>query len=98
MDKYSIDTIELLLKDDRGYLVEILRNLEITVDDPSSLTIESVCVLLAAQKGESHTTHESSIYACKCGSKKIIAREMQLRSADEGSTITYICRDCGNCW
>jgi DNA-directed RNA polymerase I subunit RPA12 len=33
----------------------------------------------------------------KCGAEEVKYTTLQLRSADEGSTVIYIC-DCGNSW
>jgi len=48
-------------------------------------------------------THEEDIvegvYQCgKCGSKKVVTRSAQLRSADEPMTILNRCYACGNKW
>ncbi|EJD43376.1 hypothetical protein AURDEDRAFT_114723 [Auricularia subglabra TFB-10046 SS5] len=33
-----------------------------------------------------------------CGHNEALAKELQLRSADEGSTILYTCADCKHRW
>jgi len=39
------------------------------------------------------------IYTCrKCGSKKTISAEKQVRSADEAATVTITCVDCRKQW
>lgn len=98
MDDYSKSVIELLIIKNKEYLINILQNLGIEVANSSSLTTESVCALLEDRKNENRTFHKSSIYTCKCGSNLVIVRETQMRSADEGSTIIHLCRECGNMW
>lgn len=34
----------------------------------------------------------------KCGGQEATYFEMQLRSADEGSTVFYTCKSCGHKW
>lgn len=99
MDDYSRKTIDLLLKHDKKYLVEIIqKQLDINVQDNAVLTTESVCELFRTQEIQKIKPHMSSIFVCKCGSKHVTIREIQLRSADEGSTIKHICNKCGYTW
>jgi len=42
---------------------------------------------------------ESEIYQCgKCNSKRIKAERKQTRAADEETSISYKCDNCGNSW
>ena len=42
---------------------------------------------------------ENSLYTCfKCGGNKIFSIAEQVRSADEGATVSNECRDCRNKW
>lgn len=91
--KYSQKVIELLLKRDRSYLSELLGT-----EIPSNATVDTVCAIIANQSQADKNAHVSSIYKCKCGSKMVTLREVQIRSADEGSTIIHVCNECGNKW
>ena len=93
MDKYSREVIKLLLERDRPYLSELLGT-----DIPSDATVDTVCAIISNQTQDDKSSHVSSIYKCKCGSKMVTLREVQIRSADEGSTIVHICNECGNKW
>lgn len=93
MDNYSRKVIELLLMRDRAYLSELLGE-----DLPANATVDTVCQMMADKDLAKGKDHMSSIYVCKCGSNMVILREVQLRSADEGSTILHICKACGNRW
>jgi DNA-directed RNA polymerase subunit M/transcription elongation factor TFIIS len=95
MDCYTRDTIKLLLERDPVYLNEILSEIGIRVD-LSKETPESLTILVGRRKIPTKLQHVSSIYACKCGSNNVVTREVQNRSADEGSTVIHICQDCGN--
>ncbi len=39
-----------------------------------------------------------AVKCAKCGSTNIDSQELQTRSADEGTTVFYNCRNCGNSW
>ena len=93
MDEYSRKVIKLLLERDRPYLSELLGT-----KIPSDATVDTVCTIIADQGKVDQNFHVSSIYKCKCGSKMITLREIQIRSADEGSTIVRMCNGCGNKW
>ena len=41
---------------------------------------------------------EEGVMECKCGSKKTISFQRQVRSSDEGFTIFCQCVECGNKW
>ncbi|MAE20877.1 MAG: hypothetical protein CMK92_00435 [Pseudomonas sp.] len=42
---------------------------------------------------------ESKLYKCrKCGSRRIMHRSAQLRSADEGMDVLCACTKCGQQW
>lgn len=90
MDNYSRKTIGLLLERYPEYLNEILSRLGI----PQG-SLDSISAAIADRKQAETARHESSIYVCRCGSKSVVAREVQTRSADEGSTILHICTECG---
>lgn len=48
---------------------------------------------------ESTVLIKEGLYKCsKCGSRKVISNEMQVRSADEGTTVFCTCSNCGNKW
>ena len=93
MDKYSREVIKLLLERDRSYLSELLGT-----EIPSNATVDTVCAIIVNQSQVDKNAHVSSIYKCKCGSKMVTLREVQIRSADEGSTIIHVCNECGNKW
>ena len=93
MDDYTRKTVKLLLERDRAYLSEL-------VGQPihKDTTVDEVCEIIADQNKADTTSHASSIYKCRCGSNLVVVREVQLRSADEGSTIVHICKSCGHKW
>jgi len=98
-DDYSRKTIALLLERNRSYLVKILEH--ITPDSiPAEieLNIDNVSAIIANQNVRGNKLHKSSIYKCRCGSDAVITREVQIRSADEGTTIVHMCKKCGNRW
>lgn len=97
MDDYSRKTICLLLERYPEYLREILSKLGIDLD-VSKASTDSISAAIADRKQAETARHESSIYVCKCGSKSVVTREVQTRSADEGSTIVHICTECGKSW
>lgn len=92
MDSYSRETVQLLLVRHPEYLAEILKKLEI----PASDNVDRITAMIAYRKHAEKELHASSIYICKCGSNLVVTREVQTRSADEGSTIVHICGKCGN--
>jgi DNA-directed RNA polymerase subunit M/transcription elongation factor TFIIS len=94
---YTRKTIKLLLERNPEYLNEILTNLGIRID-LSKETPDSIAMMLDYQNRTGYFNHKSSIYTCKCGSNNVITREIQTRSADEGSTIFHICQKCGHTW
>ena len=93
MDEYSREVIGLLLERNRPYLEELLSTVL-----PANATVDTVCQIIADKDCAGEDNHVSSIYTCKCGSKRVVLREVQLRSADEGSTILHTCEACGNRW
>lgn len=93
MDDYSRRVIGLLIKRNRRYLSELLGT-----QIPDDATVDTICAIIADQNLDPKTVHESSIFVCKCGSKLVSLREVQIRSADEGSTIVHLCNECGNKW
>jgi len=95
MDEYSKSTIRLLLKRDESYLREILAEISGRKDIPMELDVDIVCAIITTRRPLQQKHIKSSIYTCKCGSNDIRIREVQTRSADEGSTIFYICMRCG---
>ena len=93
-DDYSRKVIELLLQRNRRYLSRLVGE-----EVPQSATVDTVCAIIAYRSRANEIVHESSIYTCgRCGSKRVVTREAQLRSADEGSTIVHMCNGCGNRW
>ncbi|EFR01619.1 hypothetical protein MGYG_04622 [Nannizzia gypsea CBS 118893] len=61
---------------------------------PSKLRFKrSQVQVLATQERESRTIQ---VDCEKCDAKEVTWAEMQLRSADEGSTIFYSCSKCGH--
>ena len=94
--EYTLRTVKLLMERDKGYLTEILRKLNVKADASSSA--EDIVGLMSSQEEAKPVVHESSIFKCACGSGSVTAKEIQLRSADEGSTTVYLCRACGNRW
>jgi DNA-directed RNA polymerase subunit M/transcription elongation factor TFIIS len=96
MDDYSQQTIKLLLETDKTYLFRLLRQLDIEVDDDDDE--KQIGQMLENQKTIDPILHKSSIYTCQCGSNNVITREIQTRSADEGSTIVHICLKCSRTW
>ena len=93
MDGYSRAVIKLLLERDRAYLSEL-----VGADVPESATVDMVCMMITDSKGREKIGHVSSIYRCKCGSNNVVLREVQTRSADEGSTVLHVCKNCGHAW
>lgn len=98
MDDYTRKTVELLLSRNKAYLVEILKSQNILVNESDELTTEKVCSLISIRNEDKDSQLESSIYKCSCGSRLVTVREVQLRSADEGSSIVRSCRACGRKW
>jgi DNA-directed RNA polymerase subunit M/transcription elongation factor TFIIS len=90
--------VQLLLEKDREYLAEILSDLGIRVERTDDLTVDKVCALMSNQTSSQIDPRESSIYKCSCGSRFITVREVQMRSADEGSAVVCMCRACGRKW
>ena len=39
-----------------------------------------------------------SVVKCRCGSRKVLERSVQTRSADEGATAFYHCTKCNRNW
>tara|TARA_Y100001958_G_C21218063_1_gene543418 strand:+ start:145 stop:465 length:321 start_codon:yes stop_codon:yes gene_type:complete len=39
-----------------------------------------------------------SVVQCRCGSRKVLERSVQTRSADEGATSFYHCTTCNRNW
>ena len=39
-----------------------------------------------------------SVVKCRCGSRKVLERSVQTRSADEGATSFYHCTACNRNW
>jgi len=95
MDSYSKKTVQVLLERHPEYLAEILKKLGIQADLRDG-TADSITAMIAYRKHAENELHASSIYTCKCGSNLVVTREVQTRSADEGSTIVHICGKCGN--
>ncbi len=91
---YTKQTVRLLLERHPSYLEEVLRSRGWNVNVQNE-TAESISAIVTCQKHVQKKAHESSIYTCQCGSKSVVTREVQMRSADEGSTIVHICNDCG---
>lgn len=101
MDEYSRATIELLLARHKNYLFDILRKQGMDVSErfKANATVDDICNFISKQKEPSDYVHRSSIYRCsKCSSNMVVTREVQSRSTDEGSTIMYVCNECGNIW
>lgn len=74
-------------------MAEILSKLGINID-VSNASLDSISAAIVDQRLAEKARHESSIYICECGSKSVVTREVQTRSADEGSTIVHICTKC----
>lgn len=103
MDDYSEKTIQLLLHKNRKYLSSILRRYADDVPDDDKITAEyaRAVIMSVSQLNINHLNDNSrlSIYVCKkCGLHKVVVREMQMRSADEGSTIVFVCLSCNHRW
>lgn len=100
MDEYSLKTIKLLLQTNKMYLHSILLKYSTNVPDPEYLTEDNVVKIINGIGNKSQISDKAklSIYLCKCGSNDVVAREVQLRSLDEGSSIIFICKSCGNRW
>ncbi len=94
MDGYTRATVKKLLELYPEYLEEILLKQGLKID-VNKYSAEDISAMIAYQRHAEEALHESSIYTCKCGSKNVVTREVQTRSADEGSTILHICMKCG---
>lgn len=76
---------------------------EHSCDIPQDLTVESFIRRLEDIRKKNETyppdSHkESGIECIRCNKRYVVSREVQTRSADEGSTIFYICINCGHKW
>jgi DNA-directed RNA polymerase subunit M/transcription elongation factor TFIIS len=91
--QYTRAVVKWLLEHDRDYLSRLLG-----VELSPGATTDTVCAMIANHNQASVRSHVSSIYVCKCGSKMVVSREVQLRSADEGSSILHTCGECGHTW
>lgn len=103
MDDYSEKTIQLLLKKNRRYLSLILQKYANDVPEDEKITAEYAReVIMSVSKISANPLDkkiQSSIYVCKkCGLNNVVAREVQMRSSDEGSTIILVCRSCNHRW
>ena len=102
MDEYSRATIKILLEHNKKYLSEILLNILPEGTDVNSITrnatVDTICAVIASQTTDIQDKNIDSIYTCRCGSKMVVLREVQLRSADEGSTVVHVCEMCGHKW
>ena len=100
MDDYSVQVIRLYMERNKSYLVRVLRRY---MDDvPNDITEETAIRLLVATTQRitcpaPTRTYNSSIYKCyRCRSTNVSIREVQLRSADEGSSVLCHCNGCGH--
>lgn len=51
-----------------------------------------------AISGQRTYTVKDGVNQCKCGSRKVLDRSMQTRSADEAMTHFFYCTICKNSW
>jgi DNA-directed RNA polymerase subunit M/transcription elongation factor TFIIS len=51
-----------------------------------------------AVSGQKTYTVKDGVNKCKCGSRKVLDRSMQTRSADEAMTHFFYCTICKNSW
>ena len=51
-----------------------------------------------AISGQKTYTVKDGINQCKCGSRKVLDKRMQTRSADEAMTHFFYCTICKNSW
>ena len=51
-----------------------------------------------AVRGQQTHTVKDGINQCECGSRKVLDRSMQTRSADEAMTHFFYCTICKNSW
>ena len=72
--QYTRAVVEWLLEHDRAYLSRLL-GAELAPD----ATADSVCAMIANHNQAPERLHISSIYRCRCGSKMVVSREVQLR-------------------
>lgn len=98
MDSYSKEYAEYLWNHDKDFLLRYIKS--IFPDQkkmPESLDdITKMFELKQKEQSPSPITEETKAFKCKrCFSDSISVKDVQLRSADEGSTVILTCTKCG---
>ncbi|KAI0155011.1 hypothetical protein GGR57DRAFT_502196 [Xylariaceae sp. FL1272] len=66
--------------------------------DFPSLLRQKLSIVQTVEKHKINTEAFTNETCEKCGNNEVKFSAVQLRSADEGSTIFYTCVKCGNKW
>lgn len=100
MDEYSKRCIHYLLLADPDRLTKHVNALcgsngitlkYMNVDDVEKMILDSTL-------DEDVKTEDSAIQCKKCKQRRVVFREVQSRSADEGASVYYFCKACLYRW
>ncbi len=96
----SFRIINWIEKADYHRIVELANNLaHVSSRDLSPELYTSHENDIALRSGQKIKNKTSKQYKCrKCGKSETTIQEVQMRSFDEGSTISAVCENCGHNW
>lgn len=93
MDDYSLNYLKSISKEKAMSILSLYYDIDVneTVDD----ALKKIASENKKNNSDNNFDKKGTETCFKCQSNNVIAREMQLRHSDEGSTLIIICNKCG---